>query len=103
MPPCQVAFVPTMGCLHEGHLSLLREGRTRVPRAEGELVMSIFVNPTQFNDAADLDEYPRDEAGDLAKAATCGVDVAFCPESVEVMYPFGRGTRVEVTRLGAPS
>lgn len=92
-----VAFVPTMGYLHEGHLSLLREGRRRA--AGGTLVLSIFVNPTQFGPREDLDRYPRDEAGDLAKAAGCGVDVAFCPTDRRVMYPYDTHTWVEVEGL----
>lgn len=92
-----VAFVPTMGFLHEGHLSLLREGRRRA--AGGSLVLSIFVNPTQFGPREDLDKYPRDEAGDLAKADGCGVDVAFCPLDRSVMYPFATHTWVDVEGL----
>ncbi|MDW8283937.1 MAG: pantoate--beta-alanine ligase [Myxococcales bacterium] len=92
----RIAFVPTMGFLHEGHLSLLREGRRR-----GELlVLSIFVNPLQFGPAEDLARYPRDEQGDLDKARSVGCDVAFCP-SVEAMYPPGFQTRVEVPGLAA--
>jgi pantoate--beta-alanine ligase len=92
-----VAFVPTMGFLHEGHLALLREGRRWA--AGGSLVLSIFVNPTQFGPNEDLARYPRDEAGDLAKAAACGVDVAFCPLDPAVMYPQGKSTWVEVEGL----
>ena len=92
-----VAFVPTMGFLHEGHLSLLREGRARA--AGGSLVLSIFVNPTQFGPKEDLDRYPRDEAGDLAKADACGVDVAFCPIDKKALYPHGTSTWVEVEGL----
>lgn len=92
-----VAFVPTMGYLHEGHLSLLREGRRRA--AGGSLVLSIFVNPTQFGPREDLDRYPRDEAGDLASAASCGVDAAFCPLDRTVLYPFATHTWVEVEGL----
>ncbi|NVB39220.1 pantoate--beta-alanine ligase [Pseudenhygromyxa sp. WMMC2535] len=94
----QVAFVPTMGSLHAGHLELMRAGRARVPAERGELVISIFVNPTQFNDANDLAAYPRDEAGDLALAAAEGVDVAFCPEP-DALYPKGASTWVEVGGL----
>ncbi len=93
-----VAFVPTMGFLHEGHLALLREGRQRA--RDGSLVLSIFVNPTQFGPNEDLDRYPRDEAGDLAKAAACGVDVAFCPRDPRELYPNGKYTWVDVERLG---
>ena len=93
-----VSFVPTMGYLHEGHLSLLREGRRRAG-ASGQLVLSIFVNPTQFGPSEDLDRYPRDEAGDLAKAASCGADVAFCPMDPLELYPHGTGTWVDVDGL----
>jgi pantoate--beta-alanine ligase len=86
----RVAFVPTMGYLHEGHLSLLREARRR-----GDVVvLSIFVNPTQFGPKEDLSRYPRDLEGDLAKAASAGCDLAFIP-SAEAMYPPGFQTWVE--------
>jgi pantoate--beta-alanine ligase len=88
-----------MGFLHEGHLSLLREARRRVPAGEGQVVLTIFVNPTQFGPHEDLDRYPRDEAGDLAKAHGCGVDVAFCP-APDAMYP-SRSTWVDVEGLSA--
>ena len=94
----RVAFVPTMGFLHEGHLSLLREARRRVPMGEGAVVLSIFVNPTQFGPNEDLDRYPRDLSGDLDKATGVGVDVAFCPDDAEAMYP-SRATWVEVEGL----
>lgn len=97
-PDERVAFVPTMGYLHEGHLSLLKLARERVgPR--GKVVLSIFVNPTQFAEGEDLDVYPRDEEGDLAKAERVGTDMAFCPLDGEVLYPFGRGTWVTVEDL----
>ena len=90
----RIAFVPTMGYLHEGHVSLLRAGRAR-----GDLlVLSIFVNPMQFGASEDLSRYPRDLDGDLAKAATAGTDLAFCPQP-EAMYPVGFQTRVEVTEV----
>lgn len=89
----RIAFVPTMGYLHDGHVSLLRQGRER-----GELlVLSIFVNPMQFGPSEDLARYPRDLDGDLAKAASAGCDVAFCPEPIGI-YPEGFETRVEVTQ-----
>jgi len=92
----RIAFVPTMGALHEGHLSLLREGRRR-----GDvLVLSIFVNPTQFAPSEDLARYPRAEARDLEQARACGVDLAFLP-SAAAMYPPGAQTFVEVRELGA--
>jgi pantoate--beta-alanine ligase len=92
-----VAVVPTMGYLHEGHLSLLREGRRR----SDLLLMTLFVNPTQFGPNEDLDRYPRDEAGDLAKARACGVDAVFAPPAA-AMYPPGHQTRVAVRELAAP-
>lgn len=95
----RVAFVPTMGFLHEGHLSLLHEARRRVPREAGRVVVSIFVNPTQFAPGEDLAVYPRDEAGDLAKAAAAGADAAFCPTDPVQMYP-SRLTWVDVEGLG---
>ena len=90
----RIAFVPTMGFLHEGHLSLLREGRRR---ADG-LVLSIFVNPTQFGPAEDLARYPRDLDGDLAKAASTGTDAIFLPAAA-AMYPPGYQTFVRVRDL----
>jgi pantoate--beta-alanine ligase len=93
-----VALVPTMGFLHEGHVELMREGRRRVPRERGELALSIYVNPTQFNDPADLANYPRDEAGDLAKAESAGVDVAFVPDPGQVYFA-DASTFVEVAGL----
>jgi len=86
-----VGFAPTMGALHEGHLSLLRAAR----KDSGTVVLSIFVNPTQFGEAADLDAYPRTEAADVALAAETGVDVVFAP-SVSEMYPTGFATTVSV-------
>jgi pantoate--beta-alanine ligase len=90
----RIAFVPTMGFLHAGHVALLQEGRRRGDR----LVLSIFVNPTQFGPGEDLDRYPRDLPGDLAKAATAGTDAAFVPERAG-MYPPGFQTYVEVRDL----
>src|SRR3954447_21352527 len=87
----RIAFVPTMGYLHAGHVSLLEAARTR-----GDIVvLSIFVNPTQFGPKEDLSRYPRDLDGDLAKAAGAGVDVTFVPEPA-AMYPEGYQTYVEV-------
>lgn len=86
-----VTFVPTMGFLHEGHLSLLREGRKR-----GDLlVLSIFVNPTQFAPNEDLDKYPRDFERDESLARECGVDLIFYPDP-ETIYPDGYETYVSV-------
>lgn len=87
----KIAFVPTMGFLHEGHLSLLREGRKH-----GDLlVLSIFVNPTQFGQGEDLDRYPRDFERDEAMARECGVDLIFYP-GAEAIYPAGYATYVSV-------
>ena len=86
-----IAFVPTMGFLHEGHLTLLREGRKR-----GDLlVLSIFVNPTQFGPSEDLDCYPRDFERDESLASECGVDLIFYPDT-EAIYPDGYATYVTV-------
>jgi pantoate--beta-alanine ligase len=93
----RIAVVPTMGYLHEGHLSLLRAARA----AADVVVLTIFVNPTQFGPNEDLSRYPRDEDGDIAKARECGIDLAFCP-SVEAMYPAGAQTFVEVRELAKP-
>lgn len=87
-----IGFVPTMGALHEGHATLLRAARA----ADDAVVMSIFVNPTQFNEQADLAAYPRTEAADLALAEAEGVDVVFAPDAAE-MYPAGFATTVSVT------
>jgi pantoate--beta-alanine ligase len=91
-----IGLVPTMGALHDGHLALLRAARG----ANETLVMSLFVNPTQFGDDADLARYPHDEARDLARARECGVDLVFAP-SVDEMYPPGFQTWVDVTEVGS--
>jgi pantoate--beta-alanine ligase len=89
-----IVLVPTMGALHAGHVALLEEGRRR-----GDLlVLSIFVNPTQFAPHEDLDKYPRTLPEDLAKAAKAGVDLAFVPTAAG-MYPPGYQTYVEVREL----
>ncbi|HUQ01893.1 MAG TPA: pantoate--beta-alanine ligase [Kofleriaceae bacterium] len=93
----RIAVVPTMGYLHEGHLSLLRAARAKAD----VVILTIFVNPTQFGPNEDLARYPRDEEGDLAKARACGIDLAFCP-SVEAMYPAGAQTFIEVRELARP-
>ncbi len=91
-----IGLVPTMGALHAGHLSLIEAARAEC----STVVMSLFVNPTQFGAAADLAAYPRDEAEDLAAAAEAGVDLVFAP-TVEEMYPQGFQTWVEVSELGS--
>jgi pantoate--beta-alanine ligase len=86
-----IGLVPTMGYLHGGHLSLLRAARARCE----VVVMSLFVNPTQFGPREDLASYPRDERHDLAAAEAEGVDVVYAP-AVEEVYPEGFATSVEV-------
>jgi pantoate--beta-alanine ligase len=90
-PGATVGLVPTMGALHEGHLALLRRAREE----NDVVVMSLFVNPAQFDEASDLAAYPRDEASDAAQAAAIGADVLFAPAPAEV-YPPGFATRVTV-------
>jgi len=93
----KIAVVPTMGALHEGHLALVRHARARADI----VILTIFVNPTQFGPNEDLTRYPRDEAGDLAKARPAGIDLAFCPPTT-AMYPAGAQTFVEVRELQQP-
>jgi pantoate--beta-alanine ligase len=90
-----IGLVPTMGALHNGHLSLLRAARDECDT----VVMSLFVNPAQFGDEKDLASYPRDEQHDLAFATEAGVDIVFEP-SADEMYPPGFQTWVEVTEIG---
>lgn len=89
-----IAFVPTMGFLHDGHLSLIREGRKRAD----SLAVSIFVNPTQFGPAEDLKTYPRNFSQDLELARQEGVDVVFAPSDKE-LYPKGFQTFVKLESL----
>jgi pantoate--beta-alanine ligase len=89
-----IGLVPTMGALHEGHLSLIRQARATCE----VVVVSLFVNPAQFNAAGDLAAYPRDEDRDAALAAEAGADLLFAPALDEV-YPPGFGTTVHVSRL----
>jgi pantoate--beta-alanine ligase len=89
-------LVPTMGALHGGHLALLEAAR----RESSVVVMSLFVNPAQFDDPADLEAYPLDEARDLRLAEEPGVDVVFAP-AVEELYPSGFATWVDPGETGA--
>ncbi len=86
-----IGLVPTMGALHEGHLSLIARAREQCDR----VVVTLFVNPTQFNEPADLERYPRREQHDADAAAAAGADVLFAPPADEV-YPPGFSTAVEV-------
>jgi pantoate--beta-alanine ligase len=89
-----IALVPTMGALHQGHLSLVALAKEKA----GRVVVSIFVNPIQFGPREDFHLYPRDEAGDLAKLAAAGADLVFIPDVAE-MYPPAFSTRVNVGDL----
>src|SRR5207249_4111523 len=92
-----VGLVPTMGAFHEGHLSLMRRAR-----AENDcVVVSLFVNPTQFGPSEDFERYPRNLERDAALAATTGVDWLFHPELSEI-YPPGDDTTVQVHGLSRP-
>ncbi|MBL8550159.1 MAG: pantoate--beta-alanine ligase [Hyphomonadaceae bacterium] len=91
------ALVPTMGALHEGHLSLVRLARTQAKR----VVASLFVNPKQFAAHEDLGTYPRDEQGDAEKLAGAGCDLLYAPEAA-AMYPPGFATSVSVAEVSAP-
>jgi pantoate--beta-alanine ligase len=86
-----IGLVPTMGAFHDGHLSLMRQARAECD----VVVVSLFVNPTQFNERSDLDAYPRDEERDAALAARSGVDHLFAPP-VEEVYPPGFATTVSL-------
>ena len=92
----RIGLVPTMGSFHQGHVSLFRAARSETDL----VVVSLFVNAAQFDDQADLDRYPRDEARDAAVAEEEGVDVLFAPEASE-LYPDGFQTWVEVAELGS--
>ncbi|HET9336839.1 MAG TPA: pantoate--beta-alanine ligase [Sphingomicrobium sp.] len=87
----QIAFVPTMGALHEGHLTLVARAKELAER----VVVSIFVNPLQFNDPTDLERYPRQEESDLAKLEAAGCDLVWLPSASD-LYPEGFATTVSV-------
>jgi len=89
-----IGLVPTMGYLHDGHLSLIK----RAKKHADIVIVSIFVNPAQFGPREDLSRYPRDEKGDLKKIESAGGDIAFCPKPRDI-YPHGFETWVEVTKL----
>ncbi len=93
----RIALVPTMGALHEAHMSLVDEAR----RHADEVWVSIFVNPTQFNDPSDFEQYPQTFDADLARCAERGVDVVFAP-TVDQLYPEGAQTWVDVDALADP-
>jgi len=90
----RITFVPTMGFLHEGHLSLMREGR----KLGDKLVISIFVNPTQFGPGEDFNSYPRDFERDCTLAEDAGVDIVFTPDAQD-LYPKGFDTYIHQERL----
>ena len=93
----RIGLVPTMGYLHEGHASLMKEGRNR----SDLLIASIFVNPTQFAAGEDFEKYPRDLESDMKLAAEAGVDIIFAPSALE-MYPSGYQTYVNVESITLP-
>lgn len=93
----QVALVPTMGALHRGHGELIRAAAT----VAENVVVSVYVNPRQFNVASDFEKYPRDLASDVAAAAASGATVVYAPDD-STMYPAGFDTTVSVRRVAAP-
>jgi len=95
----RIVLVPTMGFLHEGHVSLMREARKRADSGgrRGLVAVSIFVNPTQFGPSEDLSRYPRDLSGDLEKCGAAGVDRVLAPASPAQVFPPSHETWIEVT------
>ena len=93
----RVAMAPTMGALHEGHLSLVRLGKAKADK----VLASVFVNPTQFGPNEDFDRYPRNEAGDAALLASAGCDLLYAPTVAEI-YPQGFATKVIVAGVSEP-
>ncbi|HSN92713.1 MAG TPA: pantoate--beta-alanine ligase, partial [Anaeromyxobacteraceae bacterium] len=96
----RIALVPTMGALHEGHLSLFREARRLADRGGGGglALATIFVNPTQFGPGEDLSRYPRDLEGDLARCAAAGIDRVLAPRRPEQVFASGHQTWVTMER-----
>ena len=92
--PRPIGLAPTMGALHAGHASLIKRARSET----ATVLVTIFVNPRQFNDAADFDKYPRDEAADVRACGEAGADLVFIPP-VDEMYPAGFQTSVSVGAL----
>src|ERR1700690_2538301 len=95
--PRPFGLVPTMGALHEGHTSLIRRARAE----NRTVIVSIFVNPRQFNETADFEKYPRDEETDMRVCGAAGADLVFIP-AVEEIYPTGFQTGVHVGELTEP-
>lgn len=95
--PRPIGLVPTMGWLHAGHVSLVERARAE----SATVVMSVFVNPRQFGEARDFEQYPRNEARDLARAEAAGVDIVFAP-TVDEVYPPGFDTVVSVGAIARP-
>ncbi len=93
----RMVLVPTMGALHEGHATLLRQAR-ELAGAEGSVVASVFLNPVQFDNAGDLATYPKTPEQDMETCASCGVDVVFMP-TPDVMYMADRSITLEETHL----
>jgi pantoate--beta-alanine ligase len=95
--PEKLGFVPTMGALHAGHLELVRRARDE----NDAVVVSIFVNPTQFSSASDFERYPRDDERDLRLLEEAGVDLVFIP-TTEVLYPDGFASSIDVGPIAVP-